>query len=294
MKRIRPFVACVFLSALFLRPMDVVAAEPLSGTFVHGNTERTYYLWLPERTAFAPLVVLLHGYGGSAEGYMPAVVNAALRHGFALCAPQGLKDPKGKPSWNVGYPMQEGWEVDDVDFIMQLCRHLQERYGLSTCNIFLTGMSNGGEMCYLFAWQHPEFFTAIASMAGLTMEWLLRESDFGGAVPFMEVHGTADKTSLWDGDPENRGGWGAYISVPVAVSHIAAKNRCTSLAHTELPLLHPEKPSRLVTLHHYSGGTGGAEVLFYEVAGGGHSWALDDIDTPEIIMNFFESWIGRR
>ena len=292
--RIKPSLACFLFLMFFARQLSVSANEPIEGTFVHQDSVRTYYLYLPERTAYAPLVVLLHGYGGSAKGYMPAVIEAAANHGYALCVPQGLKDPTGRPSWNVGYPMQDGWQVDDVDFIMQLCRHLQERYGLSTRNTFLTGMSNGGEMCYLFAWKQPQFFSAIASMAGLTMEWLIRETDFSGAVPFLEFHGTADKTSLWDGDPENTGGWGAYISVPVAVSHIAAMNRCSTLSHTLLPLKDADKPSRQITLHHYANGTEGTEVLFYEVEGGGHSWSMEDIDSPELIMDFFDTWKDRR
>ena len=28
----------------------------------------------------------------------------------------------------------------------------------------------------------------------------------------MEVHGTEDKTSKWEGDPFNEGGWGSYLS----------------------------------------------------------------------------------
>lgn len=289
-----PFIACVLLLSLTMRLMPVVAAEPVVGNFLHQDSLRTYYLYLPERPAFAPLVVLLHGYGGSAEGYMPEMVKASARHGFALCVPQGLKDPTGRPSWNVGYPMQEGWTVDDADFLMQLCRDLQQRYGLSARNVFLTGMSNGGEMCYLMAWQHPDFFSAIASMAGLTMEWIIRETTSTGAVPFLEFHGTADKTSLWEGDLANNGGWGAYISVPVAVSHIAARNRCASLTHVQLPLKDPSKPTRQVTLHRYGDGTDGAEVLFYEVDGGGHSWALEDADSPELLMDFFENWKDRR
>lgn len=250
--------------------------------------EREYWLALPEPLKpGAPLLVMLHGYTGSAKGEMPEVVEAGLRHGFAVCIPQGTRDPKGNPGWNVRYPMQEGMFVDDVAFIMHLCRTLQQEYGLSARNTFLTGMSNGGEMCYVFAWQHPEFFGAIASISGLTMEWVVREEQFRGHVPFMEVHGTADETSMWQGDPENTGGWGSYISVPVAVSHIAAMNRCITLETTKLPLLDSEKPSRQVYLHRYGGGEDDSEVLFYEVEGGGHSWMLEDMNTPEIIFQFF-------
>ena len=53
--------------------------------------------------------------------------------------------------WNVGYPFQAGLKTDDVDFLCKLARYLQKEYNLSRHNTFLTGMPNGGEMCYLMA-----------------------------------------------------------------------------------------------------------------------------------------------
>ncbi len=251
--------------------------------------EREYFLLVPDSLGPSrPLVVMLHGYGGKAEGYRPEMAEAARRHGFALCIPQGLKDPEGNPGWNVGYPSQKGMKTDDVAFVMHLCRKLQKQYGLDPGSTFLTGMSNGGEMCYLFAWLQPRFFKAIASVAGLTMEWLVRGNSPKGHVPFLEIHGTADKTSLWEGDPQNTGGWGSYLSVPVAVGNIVSMNRCTWCKTEQLPLYKPEKPSRQVTVHHWMGGTDGADVYLYEVSGGKHSWHMEDIDTIELIWSFFE------
>ena len=44
-----------------------------------------------------------------------------------------------------------GLKTDDVDFLCKLARYLQKEYNLSRHNTFLTGMPNGGEMCYLMA-----------------------------------------------------------------------------------------------------------------------------------------------
>ena len=63
----------------------------------------------------------------------------------------------------------------------------------------LTGMSNGAEMGCLMAYIHPDFFNAIAPIAGLTMEWMRKELKAKGPVPMMEVHGTQDHTSEWKG-----------------------------------------------------------------------------------------------
>ena len=73
--------------------------------------QRHFFMYLPdELPENAPLVFALHGYGnrGNQKSWMN---EAANRHKFAVCIPVGLKDPKGKNSWNVGYPFQEGWRL---------------------------------------------------------------------------------------------------------------------------------------------------------------------------------------
>ena len=138
---------------------------------------RRFDLFLPDGIkADAPLVFYLHGYGGRIYHDNP-MVETASREGFAVCIPQGLKDPKGKPSWNVGYPFQEGWKVDDVKSLCKMAAYVQKRYHLSRSNTFLTGMSNGGEMCYLMAYSKQETFKAVAPIAGLTMVWMYREME---------------------------------------------------------------------------------------------------------------------
>ena len=137
----------------------------------HQGMDRTYWLYIPRNLSpDAPLVFILHGYGGKAEGYRPEMVATAKKHGFAVCYPQGAKDGKGKNCWNVGYSFQKDYKTNDVDFLCDLAKYLQKKYGFKKQNTFLTGMSNGGEMCYQMAAQRPDAFTAYAPIAGLTME----------------------------------------------------------------------------------------------------------------------------
>lgn len=263
------------------------AGEPEHVTLKYQGFDREYWLFVPDSLCQErPLVILLHGYGGTAEGYRLEMVRCARENGFVLCIPQGYKDPTGERGWNVGYPSQKGMKIDDVAFVRYLARTVSRRYGLDKGHIFLTGMSNGGEMCYVMACEHPGLFCAIASVAGLTMEWLVKERPVPSEpVTFMEIHGTADKVSLWEGDPGNSGGWGAYASVPAAVGRICSADRCTYETVQKLPL--KSASSRQVILHRYLGGT--KEVRLYEVEGGPHSWHLDDIDTVNEIWNFFKS-----
>lgn len=269
------------------------AQEAKEFHYRHQGMDRTYWLYLPENLPEdAPLVILLHGYKASAKGYRPEMMEVARENGFALCYPQGALDGRGKTCWNVGYPFQNDLKTDDVDFISSLARHLQKKHGLSRQNTFLTGMSNGGEMCYLMAYLKPEEFAAFAPIAGLSMEWSYKKYDAKKAVPLMEVHGTMDRTSRWEGDPFNEGGWGAYLAVPQAVGYWAAQAGCTYEETIEMPLIRNK-----VILHTYKGGEpawkGGpaTEVRLYEVIGGKHTWALNDMDTCREIWKFFSMYL---
>lgn len=264
-------------------------------TMTFQGLEREYYLYRPAALPVdAPLVMVLHGYGGSALKGKTEMMDVADTGGFAVCYPQGSEDPKGKTCWNVGYPSQEGMKTDDVKFICALARKLQKEYSLSRSNTFLSGMSNGGEMCYLTAMRRPKAFKAYASIAGLTMRWMTEEYSYKHPVAFMEVHGTEDRTSEWLGDPANKGGWGAYLPVPIAIARIVALNGCTEQTVTEFPQREGRNP---VTLYAFQGGRplgpGGkpAEVRLYEVRGGNHSWSDKDMDTYTEIWRFFGQYL---
>ncbi len=269
------------------------AQETKQFFFKHQGMERSYWLYIPEELPEdAPLVICLHGYGGKAEGYRPEMISVAKENNFALCYPQGAVDKKGKTCWNVGYPFQKDLKTNDVDFICSLVRHLQKEYKLSRLNTFCTGMSNGGEMCYLLAYLKPDVFTAFAPVAGLSMEWSYKKYEAKKAVPLMEVHGTADRTSKWEGDPMNTGGWGEYIAVNQAVGYWAAQAKCTHEERIELALMRNK-----VILHRYMGGEAAwkngpaVEVRLYEVVGGKHTWALNDMDTCNEIWKFFKMYL---
>ena len=259
-------------------------------TLRHKGVENSYRLYLPANLpADAPLVVVFHGYGSRNIPSLKYGFNAlADRNGFAVCYPRGTQDFRGKHCWDVGYSFhkEKGWKRDEVGFACRLVRTLQKEYGLSRTNVFATGHSNGGEMCYLLAYTRPDVFAAVAPVSGLTMEWMYRELEAKKPIPLLEIHGTEDKTSAWNGDPTNKGGWGKYIAVPRAVGYWAAVNRCTHEQVEKLPLRRNQ-----VVAHRYVGGTDGTEVWLYEVVGGKHSWAEKDLDTAQHIWNFFSKYL---
>ena len=121
-------------------------------------------------------------------------------------------------------------------------------------------------------------------MAGLTLVEMAKRHNYTEPIAFMEVHGTGDTTSRWEGDPTDKYGWGAYLAVPLAVEAVVAGNKCMYQESTELPAI-----ANKVIFHRYYGSPSGKEVHFYEVTNGGHNWATDSFDSCRTIMEFFKS-----
>ena len=267
----------------------VTAQETRTETLRSGGVERTYRLHLPANLPDnAPLVIVLHGYGGDANPEAFGMNATADRHGFAVCYPQGERDSRGKRCWNVGYPSQAEMPIDDVQFLEELIGHLHRHYGLSRRNVFCTGMSNGGDMCYLLAAQRPDLFAALGPVAGFMSVAILREDKSLQPVPLFEIHGTADPTTRWEGDLTGEGGWGAYLPIPMAVGYWAAKNKC--LEH-RIDTLSRGADGLQVIAHRYTGGTDGNEVWLYETLGGKHSWKKTGVDTCEELWRFFSRYV---
>lgn len=283
------FTLLIPTALLLLGITAVSAQQDRTETLRSGGIERTYTIHLPaDLPSEAPLVIVLHGYTGKADPKYFGMNATADRHGFAVCYPQGERDGRGNSCWNVGYPFQATMKIDDVKFLERLVRHLQRRYGLSRCNVFCTGMSNGGDLCYLLASRRPKLFAALGPVAGFMSVEILRSDRSTHPVPLFEIHGTEDHTTHWRGDLENRDGWGAYLPIPMAVNYWAAKNRCLDHRIDTLPRTRNDLQ---VVAHRYTGGTDGNEIWLYETIGGTHSWRDTGVDTCEELWRFFSRWL---
>ena len=265
--------------------------------FVYDGESREYYFYLPDSTEEqAPLVFVFHGYTGTANGIMDysGFNQIADLNGFAVCYPQGLLDEDGNSFFNVGYSFHWDQTVDDVGFIISLANFLQEEYNLSKINTFTTGMSNGGDLSYLLACDASDIFRAAAPVAGIMMSWIYESCDPIKPMPMLEIHGTNDNISWWDGDPNDSGGWGPYIGVDPAVQLWVEFNNCTSTFIDTLPNINTSDGTFVIS-EKYTDCINNNEVWLYKVINGGHDWPgssggnqVNDLIASNLVWEFFD------
>lgn len=280
----------VFFAILLCATALAWAGRTINDSLPVAKRNRAFRMYLPDSLKEdAPLLFVLHGYGRSVNDVPNEFYRTADKYGFALCIPEGLRDLAGKPGWNVKYPKQVGWNVNDEKDLVAIAQHVQEKYKLSKKNTFLSGMSNGGDMCYVMAYSEQTTFKGFASIVGQHMLWSYKERKQSRPVPFMEIHGTADRVSCWEGDMKNKYGWNPYLPVTMAVQAIAGNNGCPiEEVTTEQGL--PNAKFGPIVKHRYSG-KDVPEVILYEVKNGQHGWFDTTMDVCDTIWQFFQKYI---
>lgn len=142
-----------------------------------GETGRSLTLHRPagtrERTL--PLVILLHGSGGTGRGMLAATTLEATadRNGFIVAAPDaGIPVGEGFV-WNIpGVPTVTGRvpgpeDADDVAHLGAVVDALVADQCVDPARVYLTGLSGGGRMASWMACVEPRRFAAIAPVVGL-------------------------------------------------------------------------------------------------------------------------------
>jgi len=271
-------------------------SEVINASIEHGGLTRDYQLYKPANLGEnAPLLFVLHGYGGSANlirNYSAMNAQADL-HGFMVCYPQGIVDDFGNPFWNVGYDFHMNESVDDSDFLKTLAVLLQSEYQLSNKFTFATGMSNGGDMCYLLACEQSDTFKAIAPVAG-TMMQNIYDNCAQDSMPVLAINGDNDSITLWEGDLDNSDGYGVYMPVLDAFEFWGVQNDCGEFITEDLPDIVTTDNSDVTALKHTTC-INNNQVWLYRINNGGHDWPKSsgnqDISASSEIWSFFSIYI---
>jgi polyhydroxybutyrate depolymerase len=284
----------VLVSVIILFVLETQAQYTL---FDHDGITRQYIYYEPtELNEQLPLVFVMHGFTGDANDIKnySKMNDFADQYGFAVCYPRGTVDSGGNRFWNVGYAFHQNETVNDVGFLTELAVYLQDTHALNPDYTFATGMSNGGEMCYMLACQAYDTFKAVAPVAGMILQVIIDECDESPAIPIFEIHGSQDNVTPLSGDPDNNDGWGAYPSIQFTINYFAEKNECATVVNGLVPNIDTSDNSFIESEKHLNG-INENEVWYYKVVGGGHdwpgAWGNMDIEAGQEAWLFFQNYI---
>jgi polyhydroxybutyrate depolymerase len=195
-------------------------------TITSGGFERVAHVHIPagyKPGTKPPLVLMLHGAGGSGNGALnfDGWAAKADKEGFIVVAPDGLPARPRTPAnlltnpqvWNSGqlHARSPRAAIDDVAFITQLLDTLQEKVPFDERRTYCAGHSNGGGMTFRLATELSERFAAIGTVAGVMS---LTDPKPKRPLPTLYILGTKDPLVPIDGG-EVKLPWGRHQSPPV-------------------------------------------------------------------------------
>ena len=280
------------------------------------NTDppRTYTINIPASySANTPsgLVLSFHGRGknSTTQHYLSELGNPVFNPNYISVYPLGLLEYQGKTAWQ-GSPYAATFRAghDDVDFVRLLLDHLRAEYCIDDTRIYATGKSEGGGFASLLATDVGvgNQLAAFAAASGAYWQKSNTKVDCSGggatgreSTPFLEFHGSLDKTAPYDGKIGRRGAAGhTEPAIPDFLGCWAQKNGCAADDKGR-----SESEYTGAVNHTLWSCNGGPNIVQgYWIRGMGHVWLstapnTDDpkvhtvLDAMPIMISFFEQHV---
>jgi polyhydroxybutyrate depolymerase len=256
--------------------------------FQQGQPRRTYRLHVPggyDARTRLPVLLDLHGFGGSAQGEEQGsgYDRLADRMGFLAVYGQGLPGSQGA-GWASTRPMDLG--IDELGYFAALLNQIQRQLCVDERRVYVTGFSNGGGMTDMLACFMSARVAAVAPVSGnYYVESKGTGCHPGRPVPLLEMHGTGDPIVPYDGIGRvESGGW-PLLPIPQFLAGWAARDRCGNGPTTFLD-------SPQVTGLRWDGCRGGVSVVHYRWNGGGHGApsTIDGVPASEVVWRFLAGY----
>jgi polyhydroxybutyrate depolymerase len=238
----------------------------------------------------APLVVVLHGYSGTADvqqQYFRFQEEAAAR-GAILAYPDGTTNQRDLQFWNATEACCNffGADVDDVAYLSAVVDHVRSLHAVDPQRIYLTGHSNGGFMSYRMACERADLFAAVVSLAGATY---VDPDDCAPSEPvsIAQVHGTLDEVIAYDGGDIIGN---EYPSAAVTAATWAAYNGCDTAIEPggEAIDLDQDLADAETTVARFGGCPTSGAVELWTIADGRHIPQLTD-GFAAAVFDFFDA-----
>jgi len=159
---------------------------------------RTYVPTTYTGTKAFPLIIALHGLGGTEDAffdnYEKKLPPLAESHGYIVASPLGYR-VDGSYGWGLGTPpadpnTKRTQEFSEQD-VMQVLARVRQLYKIDDSRIYLMGHSMGAIGTWKIAPKFPDIWAAIAPFSGSGTAATLERIR---SVPEIVVHGDADPT----------------------------------------------------------------------------------------------------
>lgn len=264
--------------------------------------QRSYYVYVPralQGSGGHSAVMVLHGGMGSGEGIAgtTGMTGAADQAGFVAIFPNAAGS-----QWNDGRATTRS-STDDVGFVRAVIADAAARFGVDSSRVFATGLSNGGLMTQRLACDAAGSFRAFGVVVANMPADLRGSCSPSRPVPMMFFNGTDDNLMPYGGgsirSAPGRGAGGEVLSYAQTKDFWASMNGCSG-STGEVAVPDRANDGTEVSVEQFRSCRGGAELTFYTVAGGGHTWpgsaggrsrlagtATQDISATSELVRFF-------
>jgi polyhydroxybutyrate depolymerase len=225
---------------------------------------------------------------------LTAFNNLADTAGFIVVYPEGYER-----SWadgrNTTQAAQAG--IDDVGFISALIDTLISNFSVDSARVYAAGISNGGNFVQRLGCELADKVVAIGVVAATSATDTALHCNPARPAPMTLMIGTED-TFFGVSETKNPD----TLSADAAVAKRAALNGCAAKPSTTT-LANIARDGTRVIRSDYMQCTSGADVQYYIITGGGHTWpgglqylpeavvgrTSRDINASELLWQFFSA-----
>jgi polyhydroxybutyrate depolymerase len=292
-----------FAAFILSAPVCAEAIEDFT-VAAHGMV-RHYLVVAPARSGPVPVILVLHGAGGSAAQALghyhwdtkgPAAGFLTIGVEASPADPSRPEDSLRNPRvWNDGSGRgalrRRG--TDDVGYVRAVLDEVGRRYAIDQSRVFATGFSSGASMTWRLGVDLADQLAAIAPVAGM---WA--EPGQAARLPsVLYITGTEDPLNPMGGGTVHSP-WGGTFAKPPAGDNPARWARALGCTHSMERRLAPG-----VMEHAWPSCAHGTEVLYVTVERLGHHWPggvstamparlvglpNNAVDATTLIIEFFE------
>jgi polyhydroxybutyrate depolymerase len=231
-------------------------------SFEHNGRTRRFVVVRPEpAVADAPVLLLFHGNGGTAENQanLTEVADLVAAEGVWAVMPASVDGV-----WDDDPARPKGY--DDVGFTAAVLDQLQANFSIDSQRVVAAGLSNGSFMTMRLACELSDRIAGFGIVAGSLTGGLESACAPVAQRRLMLVAGTRDLIV-----PFNGGRIGVR-SLPQTFSFWLGRNGCNPAQTLSSALPDLASDGTTIGLQANSACVSGREVRLYTVTGGGHAW----------------------